>query len=297
MANNWRDLYLFFIRPALAACLPWSWGARLIRRWSARPAVDEALLAAAAAAQVLPVQDERQWLARFRLVRDFDRADMYLVATRGAKWMDRWLEVEGSWPERGPFLIVTFHYGGGFWGIRHLRRAGRTAPTVQVVRLPLDLALYGGAWASFLYSAVRTWITGRQAGVPMLPGDPYSVRKLGATLRQGQCALGLLDVPAEAGRKAIEVEFFGRPARFPRGLLYLARTEAVPIVVYTLRPKGDDGRRLLRIHPPIHVQDEQAAGAQVVAILEAAIREDPPAWHHWSGVNAFFANPETPASK
>ena len=287
MNGNGRDLLELFCLPALAAATPWRFGAAFCRRRSNERWYDaEAQAAWSAASRFLPEASAEDWTRRYRLGRLFDHADLFLIQTRGERWLKHWVEVQGSWPEQGPFVVVTFHYGNGFWGIRHLRRSGFT---VQAVRRGFDRALFGSAWVRYLYAQLRTRVTDRAFGLATLPDDAHSLRRLRQALRQGQCVLGLFDVPVEAGRKAIAAEFFGRPARFPRGLLYLARTESVPIVVYTLRTDADTGRKRLRIFPPIRVDDEQLAGREVVHLLETAIREDPTAWHHWAGNARFFA--------
>jgi len=40
------------------------------------------------------------------------------------------------------------------------------------------------------------------------------------------------------------------------------------------------------------VDDEKALLALLVARLETMIRRDPPSWHHWPGVAAFFSRAE-----
>lgn len=289
MSRNRRDLFELFGLPALVAALPWRFGTRLCRRLAARRLyAAETEAARQAASGVLPGADD-DWARRYRLSRLFDHADLFLMLTRGRRWLNDWLDVEGAWPERGPFVVVTFHYGSGFWSIRHLRRAGFI---VQAVRRGFDRALFGPAWALYWYIRIRTWVTDRAFGLPTLPDDAHSLRRMRQALRQGRCILGLFDVPVEAGRRAVEAEFFGRPARFPFGLVYLARLEAVPIVVYTVTTDAASGRKHLRIFPPITVADEQQAGREVVAHLEAAIRAKPSEWHHWPGISAFFAAAE-----
>lgn len=293
MSGNVRDLLELFFLPGLAAAMPWRFGSAFCRRRAAERWYDaEAQAAWSSARGFLPIANPESWMRGYRLGRLFDHADLFLVQTRGERWLERWVEVQGNWPERGPFIVVTFHYGNGFWGIRHLRRAGFT---VQAVRRGFDRSLFGPAWVRYLYARLRTWVTDRAFGLATLPDDAHSVRKLRQALRQGRCVLGLFDVPVEAGRKTIAAEFFGRPARFPRGLLYLARTESVPLVVYTLCTDADSGHKRLRIFPPIRVEDEQHAGREVVRLLEKAIRDDPMAWHHWAGIERFFAGADAAA--
>lgn len=296
MSDNARDLLELFCLPALAAAMPWRFGTAFCRQRSVEHWYDDEVQAALNAARgFLPVAHSKgeDWARRYRQGRLFDHVDLFLMQTRGERWLRRWVDVEGRWPEQGPFVVVTFHYGNGFWGIRHLRRSGFT---VQAVRRGFDRALFGPAWVRYLYARLRTRVTDRAFGLATLPDDAHSVRKLRQALRAGQCVLGLFDVPVEEGRKAIGAEFFGRPARFPRGLLYLARTESVPIVVYILRTDADSGRKHLRIFPPIRVDDEQRAGREVVRLLETAIREDPTAWHHWAGIARFFAGADAAAA-
>lgn len=286
MQSNWLDLKELFLLPAISAALPWP-GAQAYFRYAARGKwyVSEARSAFSAAQAFVPVADPEEWMRKYRLGRLLEHADLYFSLTRSDRWLDRRVSVDGNWPEQDPFVIVTFHYGSGFWAIRHLRRAGHV---VQLVRRAFDRTQFGSAWLGYRYAALRTWATDRAFGKPSVPDDAHSLRRMRQTLKNGGSVIGLMDVPVREGQNALRVSFLGRTASFPRGLFYLARTANVPIVVYTMRNDKTDLTRKLRISSPISSVDEQLAAEAVARVLDAAIVEDSTEWHHWIGAESFF---------
>jgi lauroyl/myristoyl acyltransferase len=103
--------------------------------------------------------------------------------------------------------------------------------------------------------------------------------------------VGLFDVPVEQQRNVLLTRLFGRPACLPHGLVYLAVKEHIPVVVYTLALDRETGHRRLRISEPLLMENEKVLMNALVSHLEAAITQDPPAWHNWAGVDRFFAMP------
>jgi hypothetical protein len=71
----------------------------------------------------------------------------------------------------------------------------------------------------------------------------------------------------------------------------LAVKEHIPVVVYTLALDRETGHRRLRISEPLLMENEKVLMNALVSHLEAAITQDPPAWHNWAGVDRFFAMP------
>ncbi len=100
-------------------------------------------------------------------------------------------------------------------------------------------------------------------------------------LRAGELVGALVD--QDTAGPAVEVDFFGQPARTPTSLFLLARRLGAEIVPLTIRLEGAEHRA--RIHPAIPrsvLADEAARTRQDLlawhSILERAIDESPTQW-------------------
>jgi hypothetical protein len=275
--------------PGIALLMPWRlcfqfyrWlaGHDWLYRGETRAAV------AAAASQGL-VREPRDWARAYRLMRLVDHADLNLSRFRGERWMRRYVEVRnGAWPlSGGPFLAITFHWGSGLWGLRHMRQNAR--PAAVLVR-DIPASLFAGRPVLAHYADLRTRETAAAGGGGVIYATVTSLAQIRRRFRNGGNMVALLDVPPEAGQKHLECEFLGRRAAFPRGLIHLAVSEKMPVVVYDVSLDRESGKRVLSIDSLGKFEDEQALLGLLVARLEAMIRRDPASWHHWPGVSAFF---------
>lgn len=114
----------------------------------------------------------------------------------------------------------------------------------------------------------------------------HAVRGLLATLRDRGIAALLVDRDF-SGRTDV-VEFFGAPARLPRGAARLACRSGAPVVPVFMFRQVDD-RFLLRFYPPIHPSDsdgEEGVQRRLTAVLEQAIGKYP---HEWFVFEDFWA--------
>ncbi|RLB91147.1 MAG: hypothetical protein DRH50_11375, partial [Deltaproteobacteria bacterium] len=128
-----------------------------------------------------------------------------------------------------------------------------------------------------------------QAGVEnLIFTNGSSIFKVKSALRSGSCVVGLFDVFVEQQRNVLLTQLFGRRACLPRGLVYLAVKEHIPVVVYTMALDRETGHRKLRVSKPLPNESENVLLDALVGQLEMAIRKDSPAWHHWAGVDRFF---------
>lgn len=284
------DLTQLVLLPGLAALMPWSFAFRVMRRLARwlRP-YEEVCQAALQQAEARGwVGDPVHWLQVRRLVTLADHADLYLATTRGDSWMGRHLDVEGEWPQPGqPGLLCTFHWGAGMWGLRHARASGLTAHALVA---PLEGAHFAGRRVLLAYARARTAEVARALGCPTLDTSA-SLRPVLQALRRGEQVLAAIDVPADQVSASEQVQLLGLPALVPRGLLRLAVDQRVPVTVYLTGLKVETGRRFLRIHQ-LGVQDHlDQLVKDVFALLDQAIREDPPAWHFWSEADRIFQRP------
>jgi hypothetical protein len=272
-----------FLLPSLAAILPWPLCFRVFRRIADRGELyPEVEYLARGAHSVEPITDLPAWRRACRLLRLFSFADLYLSMFRGERWMKRYVDVDGHWPE-GAFLAVTFHWGAGMWALRHLRASGKRTAFLS---LRFDRGTFHHALLRYWYALLRSRETRRAGGAPVIytGGSSEQIRQ---ALRQNTCVAALLDVPPRDGRSWLPVELFGRPARLPRGLVRLASEERIPVVSFAMNLDRQTGRLKLRIRP-LCSGSERELMDELSREFRALLAEDPPAWHGWADVQLFF---------
>ena len=286
-----RDLVELFLLPGLAAVLPWSACFRVFRllsRWSFpyRAQCQQALNEARARGWVT---DETRFLMERRLVTLIDHADYYLARTRSDRWMRRHLAVEGEWPDGTmPQVLCTFHWGAGMWGLRHARRSGMRAHALVAAVQPEH---YRGRWLCHRYTLMRNAAVANALGFRPLDVSA-SLRPALKALRSGEQVLAAVDVPADQVSASRAIEFLDVRARVPRGLLRVAADGALPVTVFLTGIDLRSGKRFLRIRPLGAVGDVDRLIDTVFAHLDAAVREEPVAWHFWAVAERFFEPPE-----
>lgn len=277
-----QDLLELVILPGLAAVLPWKvcfrvfgWLAR--QHWLYREPCNQALQRARALGWA--GENERHWLWVRKLVTLIDHADHYLGLTRSDRWMRRNLSTEGQWPiSKRPQLLLTFHWGAGYWGLRHASASG-LRPHALIATLDSDA--YQGR------SVLRRYAISRNANVARTLGaDTIDVSKelkrITQSIWRGEPLLGVVDVPADDARAAIDVKLIGMNARVPRGLFKLAVEKQIDVVVYITGLNPQTGRRFLRIKSIGVFDNTQALADTVFQELDTLIALDAPAWHFWS---------------
>jgi hypothetical protein len=288
--NLLADALMLYALPASIAVLPWALGFRLLK-WIARReslyrlAVEPAWEAAREHAQGC---DEREWKARFRLLRLVDNVDSYLVLLRGTRWWSRQIEQQGDWPvEEGGRVFLTYHWGAGNWIWRSLRARGFRA--YFLARRAEGRAL-GITRLSHWYGDFRAW-----AIMHIGSRGPWFVggrrEDLLLELRGGASVVGMLDLAALGGQQAIECSLLDGRVRFPCGLADLAAQAGRPITLFSAGLDANTGRRKLRI-------ENLAAGASIeevmrryTAHLDARLREDPEFWQLWREAPRIFVEP------
>lgn len=286
-----RDLLELVLLPGLAAVLPWRWCfpvfQRLARvRWLYRAPCEAALLQARSRGWA--GLNESHWLWVRRLVTLVDHADHYVGLWRSDAWMHKHLQVGGAWPahERG-VLLLTFHWGAGYWGLRHAAAHG-LQPHALVATL--ESQAYQGRTVMSWYARSRNAHVARTLGSATIDVAQH-LRRVIRALRDNHALLGVMDVPADEAKASMSIELLGMQACVPRGLLRLAVDQQVPVVVYVTGLDADTGQRFLRIRPlGVHTVVEDLATA-VFGELERVIAQDAPAWHFWGIADRFFRQP------
>ncbi|MBK7471334.1 MAG: hypothetical protein IPI73_12615 [Betaproteobacteria bacterium] len=273
--------------PALAAALPWAWGFPLLRKFAASDNLYSELAEAACtgAATVCPTGDRRVWKQRYRLIRLVDHCDMFLVRTRSRRWFCRHVDVEGAWPDHGPFIAMTFHWGAGLWALGDLRASGVLA---RFLSAGIDPARFHGDWAALAYARSRNRTVESAGGAPVnyTGGATQAIRR---ALGEGHAVVALYDIPATPDHATLRTMVCGRIVELPAGLANLAATAGVPVVPFSMGVDCATGRRQLRIDDAFRPASAQDFADRLADALTRLIRTDTAAWHFSALAPQFFA--------
>jgi phosphatidylinositol dimannoside acyltransferase len=273
-----RQIAECIMLPALAATLPWPLAWRAIRALAARGRLFEGEAERAQAAWSAHdslIQERKSWLECHRLMRIVDHVDPALSLARSDGFLDRHVIVDGDAIPAAPCLFVGFHYGTGFWSLRHLRRLGHH---VSFLAAPVTRAHWPGQPLAFAFARLRKTGVERAGNAPVIlvGGSADTIR---AALRSGTSVLALIDVP-EPTTTTVTVRLLGHDVQFPDGILRIGAAERVPLIGYVASLDARGGTRHLRF---TRLPDDPAAALHALAaMLDAAIRRDPAAWHFWA---------------
>lgn len=292
LSLRWRtelhDLLELVLLPGLAAILPWRWCFSIFKRlahqrWLYREPCETAL--AQARGRGWAGADEAHWLWVRRLVTLVDHADHYLGLCRSDRWMQKHLQVEGAWPAPNQAaLLLTFHWGAGYWGLRHAAAHG-FRPHALVATLASNA--YQGRTVMSWYARSRNANVARTLGSPTIDVARH-LKQVIRALRDSHSLLGVVDVPSDEAKASMDIELLGMQARVPRALLRLAVDSQVPVVLYITGLNTRTGERFLRITPLGVYSTVEGLAEAAFGELAQAICEDPPAWHFWGIAERFF---------
>jgi lauroyl/myristoyl acyltransferase len=293
-SRHFWDLLELFVLPGLSVVLPWRVSFALYG-WLAQfdwLYAQQARASLNGARRLGVVRDSEQWLRQYRRMLMVDHADLFLSVFRRQAWLRRHVRLTGSmWPTLdSPFMAVTFHWGAGLWGLRHLKAQGRD---VAVLVRDIPLGAFKGRPIVAAYAGLRSRQTAAAGGVETVRSSVNSLRELKRRLGAGQNLVALLDVPAEGKKNVLRAPFLGRIGVFPRGLAYLAAKNRIPVVAYTTGLDPESGDRLLDVSDVIESDDESVLMGFLVDRLERAIYAYPANWHQWAGVGTFFSHDGT----
>ena len=283
-----RDAIELVLLPGLAALLPWRWCFFLFQqlarmRWLYRAPCEEALRQARNRGWA--GAHEAHWIWVRRLVTLVDHADHYLGLWRSDAWMQKHLRVDGAWPPNDQgVLLLTFHWGAGFWGLRHAAAQG-LRPHALVASL--GSKAYQGRTVMSYYARSRNANVARTLGSPTIDVALH-LKKVIRALRDKHALLGVVDVPADGAKASMSIKLLGMQASVPRGLLRLAVDQQVPVVIYVTGLNMSSGQRFLQIKPLGTYATVEDLSNRVFGELEQVIRQDPPAWHFWAIADRFF---------
>lgn len=275
--------------PAVAALLPWSWTYRLLRQlsrfsWLYR---EETELAEPAAIANGIFETGPVWRRHFRINKLIDGVDPWLIRFRSKRWMEKHLEVKGSWPTDGPFVALSIHWGAGMWGIRHIQH---NSQPVSVIARPVS------EWGTVFSTPKRIYIEfyereiERAGGTDITVTGPGLTKRMANQIEMGHGLLALLDVPKGKNEGGFPVEFLGQPTYFATGIVNIAVKHNWPIVPYAIGVDFKTGKRQLEIRPPIKVADTHDAVTQLAAYFDDVVRREPTLWLFWNLHDAFLSS-------
>jgi hypothetical protein len=287
------DLLELVLLPGLAAVLPWPWCFALFKRmarwqWLYRAECESALRQARQ--RGWSGVDEVHWLWGRRLVTLVDHADLYLVKTRTDAWVKRYFGIEGTWPVPDhAALLCTFHWGAGMWSLRHAASAGLK---IHALVAPLEGAQFAGRRVLHGYAKARISTVASILGHPTLDVSA-NMRPALRALKEKDQLLAVVDVPADHVSATQEIQLLGMKARVPRALFRFAVEQAIPVTVFLVGLRTDDGQRILRLLSLGVYQEVDALICDVYVELERVIAEFPAAWHFWGESERIFETVES----
>ena len=281
-----RTLRESILIPASAALVPWTTGFRRLA-WRAkdedlyREACDAAYTGAK---NFFAIEDPDDWKRRHRLVRLVDHCDLFLLRTRSVRWLQRYVDVEGQWPAKGPFIAMTFHWGAGLWALAHLRSRAHRA---RFLSAPIDRAAFHGDFVAHAYARARNRAVAIAGGAPVIytGGASTAIR---AALRQGDVVVALYDLPVDGARSTLLTRVCQHSVRLPAGLARLATAERATVVPFSMGFDDRSGRRRLRIEEAFVPEDAQSFADRLGNSLTRLVEENSAAWHFSAFAPRFF---------
>lgn len=278
---------------ALTLLLPWPLAFRGLR-WLTRFALFQGDAAVPGARQMAGwLGGEPAHAVRLQaLHRLVDVADYFLTRKYGDGWMRRYLHVHGEplpAPDGGVApMLVTFHYGQGFWALRWLRQAGY--PVAWLHAPPPAMAPLGEKLAAWM-GRRRIVQVGRLCGAPTIAVGGSIARMRRRLLEEGRPVMVMPDAPLQPGQSWLPVSLLGREARLPAGAIRMAAQDGVAVLVYSIVVDPRDGHRHLHLEGPLVGLDATALAQRLAAHLQRALQRQPEAWHVWAWAST-FAEPE-----
>lgn len=288
--RDWPVLRDHFLRPGLAAALPWPLGFQLLKRWAHRPSPHDPRHRQAyqQALRFFPQLDEAAFVYRRRLLRLVEETDLFLSKTRSERWLKRYVNRDGvAWPTDRPCMIIDMHWGAGHWLLRDIHAAGiehagiARNPTRQETENLSPLQRMHG------HMRMQDLRNNSHTQVMLHPSEDFS-RLFRHALRLKRSLVYLFDVPPAPGTPVLRARMFDRPAQFPRGMLRTAVKQGYPVYAVWTGVDLETGQRRLTAHGPLPDQSTAHLMHALASLLQQAIEQDPAQWHMWNALRAFI---------
>ena len=280
--------------PALAALQPWSRGFSRLDWIARRDDVYAASTAEAVAGarSYAPIENEQDWKRRYRLTRLVDHCDMFLIRSRGRRWFDSYVRVEGEFPRTGPYIAMTFHWGAGLWAIAQMHATG--VPVHFVAARVIREHFHGDAVA-YRYALARNQTVERAGGAPVIYTGGASAA-IESALSAGHAVVALYDIPAPMSSSTLSTTVYGRRVELPAGMANIAMRTGVPVVGFDMGLDYLSGHRRLHIDPAFRPASAQEFADRLGRTMTRLLTTDSAAWHFSGLASQFFgaAQFETP---
>lgn len=269
----------------ITLCLPWALSFKLLRfltRFGLGASDFDAQALKNMSSQGVKI-NKLVAIRQMRLHRLVDLADYYKSWYTTAGWLKRYWRVIGDPlpdPQQYPaVLFVTFHYGQGFWALRHFQKHGLSMAALYRPPPKPVCGDYFNYW--FFWVRLRS-IFRLTKTEPIRVGDDKSeLTALVRRLVQQQQPVGVMpDIPTDPAH-AVEVSLLGKRAYFASALLRLVVKKNIPVVLYTSVLDLQSGARNVDIKVLCQHSSVEELAQALASCLEAAIMNDATAWHLW----------------
>jgi lauroyl/myristoyl acyltransferase len=219
-----------------------------------------------------------------------DDIDIFIYLFGFSKRFVRGIRIEGEEHlkevlRNGGGILLTAHFGGGFWILPFLKEKGVKA---HFFSADIKKENYPSKKPLYFYHRLRNWVVKRASGGRILFKQDGKKSIIGV-LEKGEWVIVLFDVPPFLVRENMEVSFLKKRALFPKGIISIAREMNSPVLpFFSFLDKGE--QRRICFEKPIYVADEEECVKRCVELIERRVIERPGHWHFWPIADQFFIN-------
>ncbi len=217
-----------------------------------------------------------------------DEMDMYIYLFGFAKRFMRRVKFEGlenlkEAKKNRTVLLLSSHFGGGFWVLPYLKSQGIVVQCLSADHRKQD---YASQMVMYYYLQLRMFAVEKACGTKIIY-KTGARPKITKGLEEGRWILMLYDVPSFMIREKLELPFLGRRAWFSKGTATLSREMEAPLFFFFSYLDEGDQRRIC-FEKPIHVDDDEKAIKTCASLVEKRVMERPDHWHFWPVADQFF---------
>jgi lauroyl/myristoyl acyltransferase len=217
-----------------------------------------------------------------------DEIDLFIYLFGSSRRFIRGIRIEGEENLRralknGGGILLSAHFGGGFWILPFLKEQGIKA---HFFSADIEKRNYASKKALYYYQRLRI------RAVKMASGERALYKKEGRqeltrALNEEKWVIILFDVPPFLVKDVMEVPFFGQKAVFPKGIISIAKETHAPLIPFFTFLDGGKKRRIL-FEEPFFVEDVEESVKKCVKLIEMNVAKRPDHWHLWPVVKQFL---------
>lgn len=280
------DFIVYLAVPLLSVLLPLAWSRALLAlvsklRWIL---AEEAQGAFASAAELVAIDNEREWKTRWKRVEMLDARDLYL--TRFGRSAGVLGEIECDTPLEvieGRFLI-GMHWGPSISILKLLQTAG-LAPAIPF-RHP-EKALSRRRPFYYLFASMAARYIIRTMNVPNAAAA--SGRVMRSMMGQAGTAMVAMDAPPTEGRSTLTATVLGKEATFDAGFPVILADKKREYVFYAMSlGPGDSLDKRLELQGPFGATDTDEFLQNYADFLDSHLTTDPAQWRIWQAAGQLW---------